>query len=143
MRQAIIVFAVAALIAILTASCQHAGEELQSELGCHLAGNGCDSVNLDDPNLVGPAGPPGPAGPAGERGLPGPGESFTTVRFCAEPSAYPTLFAEYGVCIKGHLYAVYSIPNAFLTLIPPGRYSSTGLNSTCNFTVLANCEVVP
>lgn len=145
-RDLSVVFAVAALTSILVAAltgCQHAGEELQEQLGCHLAGNACPSVDPNDPNLRGAAGPQGETGPAGERGLPGPEEHFTTVRFCAQPSTYPTLFAEYGICTGGHLYAVYSIPNAFLTLIPPGRYSSTGINSTCNFTVLPNCVVIP
>lgn len=149
MNKLIVVFVIAGLMSILTAACQHAEEEFRSEFNCHVSGIDCPSVNMDDPNLRGSDGTngadgrDGAAGPAGERGLPGPGEAFTTVRFCAQPSVYPTLFAEYGVCISGHLYAVYSIPNAFLTLIPPGRYSSTGINSTCSFTVLANCVVVP
>lgn len=143
MNKLVIVFAVAALVAILTSACQHAGEELQDVLGCTLAGNGCDSVNPDDPNLVGPTGPQGPAGPPGERGPAGPGEEITFVQLCPGTPSYPSSFPETAICASGHLYAVFSVNGGYLTLLPEGRYSSNAVGSRCSFTVRANCVVVP
>lgn len=144
MSKTLIIFATAALIAILTAACQHAGEELQSELGCHLAGNGCPSVNLNDPNLRGPQGPVGPTGPPGSRGPIGPGEPYYFVQLCpGVQSTYPSAFPELAICTGGSLYGVYSANNGFLTLFPPGRYSSNAIGSACSFTIKPNCEVIP
>ncbi len=138
----IVVFAVAALLAVLTTACQHAGQEFTKQAQCIVNGSGCNSVNMDDPNLRGATGSTGGVGPAGERGLPGPGESVTAVRFCAESSTYPSVFGEVGLCISGQLYAVYS-SKATLVLIPPGRYQSDSIGSACSFTVLINCVVTP
>lgn len=64
------------------------------------------------------------------------------VQFCAGANtAYPGTFAEVGFCINNNLYAVYSANDGFLTLVPPGTYSSNGINASCTFTVLPNCVV--
>lgn len=63
------------------------------------------------------------------------GTVIKAVQFCAGTPTYPSTFPEIGFQIDGVLYAVYSIPNAFLAVIPPGTYSSNGINSSCSFTV--------
>jgi hypothetical protein len=89
---------------------------------------------------VGPQGPPGPAGEAGE-----PGVSPGVVKLCADDTSdYP----EYALLVNGQLYAVYwgttpvsgSNKQAFLALIVPGHYVSTGGNG-CSFTVLADGSI--
>jgi hypothetical protein len=70
-----------------------------------------------------------------------PTNNFSIVQFCPGVTTYPQTFSEIGFCINNQLYAVYSIPNAFLTLVPPGMYSSNGINSSCTFNVGLNCEV--
>jgi hypothetical protein len=96
--------------------------------------------------LAGASGSPGsvgPAGPVGEPGLPGLNATpVTTVRFCPSNTAvYPTTFPEYGICLGGQLYGVYSANGGFLALLPPGAYSSDGINDSCTFTIKANCVV--
>lgn len=61
------------------------------------------------------------------------------VKFCHETASYPSTFPEYGFCIGNNLYAVYSLNDGFLTLVPPGAYHSNAVGSVCNFTVYANC----
>jgi hypothetical protein len=79
----------------------------------------------------------------GEPGEPGaPGTLVTPIQFCEGTSSYPSAFPEVGFCINSELYAVYSTHGGFLTLIPPGEYSSNAVGSKCNFKVLANCEIV-
>lgn len=80
----------------------------------------------------------GPVGPAGT-----PGTIVTMVQFCPGVDKYPTTFLEDGICISGKIYAVYSIPGAFLTYLPPGEYLSEAIGSTCDFIVKENdCKVV-
>ena len=91
----------------------------------------------------------GPQGIPGQNGAPSPigpqlpdGTTVTPVQFCPGVSpTYPSTFPEYGLCIEGSLYAVYSANDGFLTLIPPGQYQSNAIGSNCNFTVLSGCEV--
>lgn len=67
----------------------------------------------------------------------------TMVQLC--PSnfipTYPSVYPEYALCINGNLYAVYSIPNAFLTILPTGNYTSNGINASCTFTIKPNCVI--
>ena len=95
---------------------------------------------------VGAQGSQGPQGLVGPQGQPGPaGAGVSTVKFCADDtSAYP----EYGVKIGSSIFAVYwgttpaspGAAQAFLALIVPGSYRSTGGNG-CAFTVDANGNV--
>lgn len=81
--------------------------------------------------------------PDGSSSLTLNGTIITPIQFCpGVTTTYPNTFSEVGWCVDGDLYAVYSIPNAFMTLIPPGSYTSNGINSSCNFTVGTNCMVV-
>lgn len=85
----------------------------------------------------------GSAGPQGEPGA--PGTSIEPVTLCpGYATTYPSVFAEVALCIAGSLYAVYwDSTNAWLTLIPPGRYRSTSSSAVCSFTVSAGCTVSP
>jgi hypothetical protein len=66
------------------------------------------------------------------------GTVISPVQFCPGTTKYPTEFNEIGFLINGNIYAVYSINNGFMSLIPPGYYTSNAINSTCNFTVNAD-----
>lgn len=128
-------------LALGMVSCGHAITELGDVAGCHMAGNGCDSVNMDDPNLQGPIGATGPQGPSGVPGRDGvDAEPVRFVQLCPGTPAYPSVFPEQAICSGGKLYAVYSVPGAFLTYIPDGRYSSNAIGSRCSFTV-HGCEI--
>lgn len=85
----------------------------------------------------GPPGPRGATGPAGADLNP-----ITIVQFCPGTTTYPTTFQEVGFCISNEIWAVYSLNNGFLTLVPPGNYNSNALNSNCNFQVLPNCQII-
>jgi len=104
---------------------------------------------------IGPIGDTGPAGingtngsngTNGQDGAVGPkgadGTIITPIQFCPNVHpVYPSTFPEYGVCINGNIFAVYSANDGFLALIPPGVYSSNAIGSSCTFTVLANCQI--
>lgn len=84
----------------------------------------------------------GSAGPSGARGLPGLNAApVSVVYLCSQTPSYPSVFVETALCINNSLYAVYSIPNAFMTYLSPGAYTSTGIGSSCNLTVGENCNV--
>lgn len=55
--------------------------------------------------------------------------------------SYPNTFAESGLCIAGQLYGVYSANDGFLALLPPGTYSSVGINASCTVTIGPNCKI--
>jgi hypothetical protein len=84
----------------------------------------------------GSTGSTGPQGPAGA-----PGTIGTPVQFCPGTTSYSGEFNEVGFCINGTIYAVYSANDGFLSEVPPGTYSSDGINASCTFTVGPNCEV--
>lgn len=69
------------------------------------------------------------------------GVSPTTVQLCRGTPSYPSTFVEVAFCLNNELYAVYSQNGGFMTLIPPGQYSSNGIGSSCSFTVLSGCRV--
>jgi len=140
-------------------------------LALGLTSAACAPVNDDSQNqtVVGPQGPAGRDGADGPKGDPGddgkdgqdgdkgdkgdqgdvgapgaPGTVVTMIKLCPNSTDhYPTVFVEYALCIDSKLYAVYSIPNAFMTLLTPGNYNSTGIGSACNFKVTAGCVVTP
>ena len=79
----------------------------------------------------------------GSNGLNGTnGTVIQPTQFCPNVTSYSSTFSEVGFCIDGNLYAVYSANDGFLSLIPPGTYSSNGINSSCTFTVQPNCVIV-
>lgn len=79
----------------------------------------------------------GPKGETGPQGPPGTDlNPIKIVQFCPGSTNYPTTFAEIGFCINNSLYAVYSYSNGFLTLIPPGTYTSNAIGSNCNFKLM-------
>lgn len=84
----------------------------------------------------------GAIGETGAQGVPGQNATpVTEVQFCPGVTTYPNEFNEVGLCISGNIYAVYSSNGGFLVEIPPGEYSSDGINASCDFTVGLNCEV--
>lgn len=71
-----------------------------------------------------------------------PGTVITPVQFCSGfVQSYPNTFAESGLCINNQMWGVYSANGAFLAALPPGVYSSDGINSSCTFTITENCGV--
>src|ERR1700689_3913792 len=93
----------------------------------------------DGASIVGPQGAPGqsivgPVGPAGAPGLNGTNgidaTPVTIVQFCSNVTpTYPSVFPEYGICLGGQLYGVYSANGGFLALLPPGEYNSNAIGS--------------
>lgn len=81
----------------------------------------------------------------GKNGLNGqagtPGTVISTIKLCGADNSYPNTFTEDAICINNTLYGVMSVNGGFLTALPPGQYSSNGINSTCTFIVGANCKV--
>lgn len=69
------------------------------------------------------------------------GTTVGIVQFCPGVTIYPSAFLEIGFCINNKIYAVYSANDGFLTLTPPGNYSSNAVGSSCNFTIGANCTI--
>lgn len=96
------------------------------------------------PNLIAVPGPKGDTGATGPTGSPGQNANpVTVVQLCPNSTAhYPNVFVEEALCINKQLYAVYSIPNAFLTVLTPGAYRSDAIGSACNFTVTQNTCVL-
>jgi hypothetical protein len=72
-----------------------------------------------------------------------PGTVVTPMQFCPSSfvQSYPSTFAESGICIDNVMYGVYSANGGFLAALPPGQYSSDGINASCTFTIGANCQI--
>ncbi len=98
-------------------------------------GNGVDG----QPGAAGAPGPSGSPGPKGDSGSDASG--VTVIKLCPGVTTYPATFTEVAFCIDHKLYATYSANGGFSTEIPPGTYSSNGINSGCTFTVGTNCQV--
>lgn len=92
---------------------------------------GCDS------GARGPQGATGARGPAGVDG-----SSITVVPLCPGVTSYPSTYVELALCIDSRLYAIYSSHGGLLVELVPGAYSSNAINSACNLTVAANCQVL-
>ena len=84
-------------------------------------------------------------GAAGTPGAPGHDGANPTptsiVPLCLGVPTYGTTYVEDAICLQGQLYGVYSANGGFLTQLPPGAYTSSGIGSSCNFTVGANCSI--
>ena len=95
-------------------------------------------------NSVGPQGPKGDTGAPGLIGPVGPqgprGTLIFPVKFCPQPAVYPSTFPEYGLCIEGKMYGVYSTNGGFFAYLPSGTYSSAGVGSSCTFTI-TGCNI--
>jgi hypothetical protein len=86
---------------------------------------------------TGNTGATGAQGPSGTNSTP-----LTVVQLCPgfTPS-YPNTFPEVGFCLSSRLYGIYSENGGFMVYLPPGTYSSNGINASCTLTVAANCVV--
>lgn len=88
----------------------------------------------------GPEGTPGAAGPTGPQGSSWGG--WTVVQLCPNcVPTYPSTFAEIAWCYRGSLYGTYSANGGFSSMLPPGAYSSDGINCSCNFVIEPDCQV--
>lgn len=105
--------------------------------------NGGVEVTIDGTNTTDICnGAQGNAGPSGAPGSPGLNATpVTLIQLCPGTPVYPSTFIEYAICIDSQLYGVYSQNGGFLSLLLPGSYTSDGINSTCNLTILPNCGV--
>lgn len=105
-----------------------------------LALSACGNTHYE--YFRGEDGAAGQVGPQGEQGNPGiDATSVTVVNLCPGVTAYPSKFVEVAFCIGGKLYGTYSANDGFSTELPPGVYSSNAINSSCSFTVGANCTI--
>ena len=81
-------------------------------------------------------------------GLQGPSgvdiASVMPIQFCHSSfvPSYPNSFPESGLCINEVLYGVYSANGGFLAELPPGTYSSDGINASCTFTIEPGCVII-
>ena len=125
------------VVAFMMVGCGHAGEELQKQLGCTIAGNGCNSQGAD--GAAGAIGQPGSPGNDGRDGV--DATPVTIVQLCPGTTTYPSVFVEIAFCVSGRLYGTYSTHGGFSTELPPGNYSSNTLGSRCNLTIHTNCVV--
>jgi hypothetical protein len=111
-------------------------------------------LDLNDNNLLEPSeatsssmvcnGAIGATGANGAQGQAGaPGIVVTPVQLCPASfvATYPSVFPESALCVSNHLYGVYSANGGFLAVLPPGVYSSNGINASCTFTITANCGI--
>jgi hypothetical protein len=102
---------------------------------------GVDGLN-GAPGIQGPTGATGSTGPTGDRGPAGVDATpVTMVKLCPGSPVYPTTFIEYAFCVNNKLYATYSANGGFTALLPPGAYTSNGINSRCDFNVSVNCQI--
>lgn len=84
-------------------------------------------------------------GTNGSNGSDGQDGSDANIQFeqvCAgiTPS-YPSTFPELIMIVNHTAYGVYSANGGFWTLLPPGSYSSNGINASCTFTINADGSV--
>jgi hypothetical protein len=82
----------------------------------------------------------GPVGPSGPQGIPGlngtNGTQIYMVQLCSGfTPTYPSVFPEYIEQIGTKDYGVYSANGGFWSYLPPGYYSSNGINASCSFTI--------
>lgn len=104
------------------------------------------SVNIICNGVQGPSGAPGQdstvPGPKGDIGSPGINATpISVVTFCPGVTIYPSAFLEVGLIIGGRLYGVYSKNDGFLAELPPGRYESNAVGSSCDFTINADLSI--
>ena len=88
-------------------------------------------------------GPTGNTGLTGGTGQPGAdGISPTPIQLCSTCTpSYPSTFPEVVFCYSGNLYGTYSANGGFSSELPPGQYSSDGVNCSCTVTIGPNCQV--
>jgi hypothetical protein len=115
-------------------------------VGSVVAPNGGSLITCSDgtSNVV-LNGAVGSQGIAGLQGIPGtPGTVIEPIQFCQGfTQSYPSVFAENGLLINGIMYGIYSANGGFMAELPPGQYSSNGINASCTFTINANGTVSP
>jgi hypothetical protein len=118
-------------------------------------GNGCTTTALAPGSVGAPNGGAliicgststvilnGTNGTNGVNGTNGSNAIMNMVQFCnGFTQTYPSVFAESGFCVGNDMYGVYSANGGFLAKLPPGTYGSSGINSSCTFTITPQCTV--
>lgn len=134
-------FTIIAVLTIMTTGCGRPHDGRDGAPGESVQGPQGDPGQ----SIVGPSGPVGATGSPGINGTNGVNAPATTiVQLCPGfVAAYPNVFPEVALCLNHKLYGVYSANDGFMVLMPPGAYSSNGINASCTFTVKENCVVVP
>ena|ERR1017187_5690980 len=113
---------------------------------------GCDKSTQGEPGKTGAVGPTGNqgiqgmTGPQGSQGTAGsPGQDatpVTAIQLCPNVApVYPSTFPEWVLCIDNQLYGVYSDHGGFWALLPPGTYTSDGINASCTVVIGEGCQV--
>jgi len=127
------------IITATTAQCPNGGSVIVINTTDTVVCNG----DTGPQGIVGPQGIPGTTGGLGPQGAPGTDITpITAVQFCPNVTpSYPSTFPETGLCIAGNMYGVYSENGGFLTYLPPGAYSSDGIDASCTFTIGTNCSI--
>ena len=92
---------------------------------------------------VGPQGPKGDTGAAGPQGIPGTAASYYVVELCPEINGKKSILpADYGICLNGNLYSVWTNgKETWFTELVPAYYSSKLFYASCSFTVTDHCKV--
>lgn len=141
MKSALITFSM-----LITVGCGRVDSLIPGPTGATgLAGVGCTISQLPVNSSIAPNGGVlvlcgGDSSAILQNGLNGqPGTLIKPIQFCPgfTPS-YPSSFPEYGFVIDGAVYGVYSDHGGFMALLPPGAYSSNGINASCTFTIDAD-----
>lgn len=111
---------------------------IQGEIGATgAAGEKGDTGATGAQGIQGVQGSKGDSGKDGKDAV-----SIITIQFCPGfIQSYPSVFAESGVCIDNKMFGVYSANGGFLAELPPGAYSSNGINASCTFKIEENCKV--
>ena len=139
MKNATVIFAIAALTAILAVSCQTA---LSGMPGAYKQSPNMDDPNMDDTQSIEGENPDVESLIVrSQEAVRQPSSAVTVVRFCKYPG-YKSAFPTTGICLrKKVLYAQIGNDKGLYTLIKPGRYSANATGSPCSFTVGKNCEI--
>ncbi len=119
------------VVAATSSQCANGGQSVTVTNG--TVTNGPYAICNGATGATGATGSTGATGATGAAGS--PGTLVSVVQFCPGATNYASEFNEVGVCLGGNLYAVYSLNDGFMSEIPPGEYSSDGVNASCNFTV--------
>lgn len=120
--------------------CPTGGQEIQ--VNGMVAAVVCNGSNGSQ-GIAGLDGTNGTNGSNGTNGVDGiNGTVVIPVQFCTGFTAsYPNVFPESGLIIGGKMYGVYSANGGFLVFMPPGTYSSNGINASCTFTLNADNSI--
>lgn len=131
------------VVAATLTQCPTGGLDITTLNGAVSSSNVVCNGSVGPQGVAGPTGLTGSVGATGSQGAPGINANLSVVQFCPSSfvPSYPSTFPEIGLCLNNVLYGVYSANDGFLAMLPPGEYSSDGINASCTFTIGADCKV--